>query len=217
MSISVLIADDHRIVRDGLRALIDSQPNMQIVAESADGWETIECVKQFSPDVVVMDISMPKLNGIEATRRIVQLEKGSHVLALSGHKTQDNIKDMLLAGAIGYLLKECAGDELITAILTVATGRVYVSPSVTNTVITDYVAHLNGSKVPNAEVLSGREREVLQLIAEGISTAAIADHLSLSVKTVESHRQRIMSKVDIRTVAGLTKYAIRAGITSLDD
>lgn len=216
MPITVLIADDHRIVREGLKALLDAA-DIETVAEAADGWETIEQTRRLVPDVVVMDVSMPGLNGVDATRRIMNLGVASRVLALSAHSSKQYIRDMLQAGASGYLLKECAGEELLIAVRAIVAGQLYVSPLITGTVVADYLKQLESTKATGVTALTGREREVLQMIAEGTSTAAIADRLSLSVKTVETHRQRIMAKLDIRTIAGLTKYSIRAGITSLGD
>lgn len=216
MPINVIIADDHGIVREGLKALLASA-DIVTVAEAADGWETIEQTRRLVPDVVVMDVSMPGLNGVDATRRIMSLGVTSRVLALSAHGSEQYIRDMLQAGASGYLLKACAADELIVAIRALYAGRFYVSPLITGTVVADYLAQLETTKAAAATELTGREREVLQMIAEGMSTAGIAERLSLSVKTVETHRQRIMAKLDIRTIAGLTKYSIRVGITSLGD
>lgn len=216
MPITVLLADDHRIVREGLKALLNSA-DIETIAEAADGWETIERTRRLVPDVVVMDVSMPGLNGVDATRRIVKLGVASRVLALSAHGSEQYIRDMLQAGAAGYLLKDSAADELIIAIRAIVAGQLYVSPLITGTVVADYLNQLQGTNGAAATALTGREREVLQMIAEGTSTAAIADQLNLSVKTVETHRQRIMTKLDIRTIAGLTKYSIRAGITSLGD
>lgn len=216
MPITVLIADDHRIVREGLKALLSSA-DIETIAEAADGWETIEQTRRLVPDVVVMDVSMPGLNGVDATRRIVKLGVPSRVLALSAHGSEQYIRDMLQAGAAGYLLKDSAADELIIAIRAIVAGQLYVSPLITGTVVADYLNQLQGTNGAAPALLTGREREVLQMIAEGLSTAAIAERLNLSVKTVETHRQRIMTKLDIRTIAGLTKYSIRAGITSLGD
>jgi len=216
MTITALIADDHRIVRDGLRALLQGENEFEVVAEAENGWDTVEAVKKFAPQVVIMDINMPGLNGVDATRRIQSLGLPTRVLSLSSHGSQEFVKAMLKAGAAGYLLKECASSELFTAIRTVVAGKVYVSPAVAGNLVKDYISHLDGTR-ENAPELTGREREVLQLLTEGQSTNAIAERLSLSVKTVESHRLRIMNKLDIRTIAGLTKYAIRSGITSLED
>ena len=216
MPTTVIIADDHRIVREGLRAMLDAA-DIETVAETADGWEAIEQTRRLVPDVVVMDVSMPGLNGVDATRRIMSLGVASRVLALSAHGSEQYLRDMLQAGAAGYLLKACAGDELIIAIRAIVAGQLYVSPLITGTVVADYLNQLETTRAAGPAVLTGREREVLQMIAEGVSTAAIAERLSLSVKTIETHRQRIMAKLDIRTIAGLTKYSIRAGITSLGD
>jgi len=216
MVIRVVLADDHRIVREGLRAVLASEPDFEVAGEASNGRETITLARKIEPDIIVMDISMPDLNGIDATRLIMDLQLGCRILALSGHAEEQFVKGMLQAGAAGYLLKECAGEELMLALHTVSRGRIYVSPDIASVVVSDYVALLSGEATAEGPVLSSREREVLQLIAEGRTTAHIAEQLHLSVKTVESHRKHIMDKLDIRTVAGLTKYAIREGISSLD-
>lgn len=214
---SVILADDHRILREGLRTIISSEPSLEIVGETENGRETVNLVRRTEPDIVIMDVSMPDLNGIDATQRIIDLGLTTRVLALSGHSDEHFVKGMLQAGASGYLLKECAGEELVLALRTIAQGRVYVSPSVASLMVNDYVANLDGGLSGEKPALSSREREVLQLIAEGHGTSQIAESLHLSVKTVESHRKNVMDKLGIRNVAGLTKYAIREGITSLDN
>ncbi|MCG8413162.1 MAG: response regulator transcription factor [Pseudomonadales bacterium] len=216
MTMQVILADDHRIVREGLIAMLSADPGIEVVGECGNGRDTIALARKLQPDLIVMDVSMPDLNGIDATRRIVEMGSNIKVVALSSHSDEQFVKGMLQAGASGYLLKECAGKELVLAIRTVKRGRVYVSPEVAGVIVNDYVSILSGDVKPQSPALSSREREVLQLIAEGQSTSQIGEQLHLSVKTVESHRKRIMDKLEIRNVAGLTKYAIREGITSLD-
>lgn len=216
MSIKILLADDHKIVRDGLRALIEKYPDMEVVAEAADGRTAVRLVKELCPKVVIMDISMPDLNGIEAARQILAEEPQVKILTLSMHSDSRYVKEVFKVGAAGYLLKECAFEELANAIYTVAADQIYLSPRITHVVINDYLSKLPIAKASVFSVLTAREREVLQLLAEGKTTKEIAFSLDLSVKTVEAHRQKIMEKSDIHSVAELTKYAIREGLTSLE-
>lgn len=216
MSIKVLLADDHKILRAGLKSLLESEGNIEVIAEAENGRETIALVKKYAPDVIVMDVAMPDMNGVDATRKLVQLIPKVKVLALSGHPDGVYVKGMLEAGAKGYLLKDVASEELILAINTVAKGRIYVSPSVTDTLVGDYLQRVKGEIGPDSKVLSTREREVLQLVAEGKSTVQIAGLLHLSDRTIETHRKRIMDKLNMRSIAQLTKYAIREGLTSVD-
>jgi two-component system response regulator NreC len=216
MRIKILLADDHQIVRDGLRTMIACHADMEVVAEAENGRTAVRRVKQLSPDVVIMDISMPDLNGIEATRQIIADAPRVKIIALSMHSDGHYVKELFKAGASGYLLKECAFEELANAIRTVAVDRIYLSPRIAHVVINDYL-----NKVPMApnsvfSVLTAREREVLQLLAEGKTTKEIAYTLGLSTKTVEAHRQKIMEKSNLHSVAELTKYAIREGLTSLE-
>ena len=213
----VLLADDHKILRDGLRNLLEDGTSIEVVAESDNGWDTVRLVKQLEPDVVIMDVAMPDLNGIDATRQILAAGVDTRVLALSMHSDSRYVKGMLKAGASGYMLKDCAAEELILAIRTVVSGRTYVSPGIAGVIVKDYVHHLSGEKTTDAPALTAREREVLQLVAEGRSTAEIAERMHVSVKTVETHRKRLMDKLNLRSIAALTKYAIREGITSLED
>lgn len=212
----ILLVDDHKILRQGLRALIDQESDMTTVAEADNGREVTKILRELLPDVVIMDISMSELNGIEATRRIKADFPGTRVIGLSIHDDRRQILGMFWAGASGYLLKECAFDELATAVRHVVKGRVYLSPGIAGKVINDslYLAERGDSAI---SLLSGREREVLQLLAEGKSTRQIADSLFVSVKTVEAHRKHIMTKLNIHNVAGLTKFAIREGLISLKD
>ena len=214
--IRVLLADDHKILRQGLRTLLEQEEDIHIVGEADNGRSSVKLAGELAPDVVIMDVAMPDLNGIDATRRITEVEPKSRVLALSMHSDSHYVKGMLQAGARGYILKDCAAEELTRAIRTVMAGQVYVSPGVTGAIVDDYVRQLSATEVNEAATLSHREREVLQLLAEGGSTANIAAELHLSVKTIETHRKRIMDKLGLRSIAELTKYAIREGITTLD-
>jgi DNA-binding NarL/FixJ family response regulator len=221
MAISVLLADDHQIVRDGLRSLLAKEPDIQVIGEAENGQEAIDLSRELCPDVVVMDIGMKELNGIEATRRLVETCPKTRVVALSMHSDRRYVSEMLAAGASAYLLKDGAFDELAAAIRAVAEGRSYLSQSVSGTVLDDYVRRLSdGNAEPSSttvRALSPREREVLQLIAEGCSTKEAAARLHLSVKTVETHRRQIMDKLGIYNIAGLIKYAVREGLASLED
>jgi DNA-binding NarL/FixJ family response regulator len=212
----VLLADDHKILRQGLRTLLEQEKDIQIVGEAENGRSSVKLAGELAPDVVIMDVAMPDLNGIDATRRITKAEPNARVLALSMHSDGRYVRGMLQAGARGYILKDCAAEELTRAIRTVMANQVYVSPGVTGTIVNDYVRQLSTSDAAEPATLSRREREVLQLLAEGGSTVQIAERLHLSVKTVETHRKRIMDKLGLRSIAELTKYAIREGITALD-
>ena len=210
----VLLADDHKILRQGLRTLLEQEKDIQVVGEADNGRSSVKLTGELAPDVVIMDVAMPDLNGIDATRRIAEAEPRTRVLALSMHSDGRYVKGMLQAGARGYILKDCAAEELTHAIRTVMAGQVYVSPGVTGAIVNDYVRQLSAADGP--ATLTRREREVLQLLAEGGSTANIAAGLHLSVKTIETHRKRIMDKLGLRSIAELTKYAIREGITTVD-
>jgi len=210
----VLLADDHKILRQGLRTLLEQEKDIQVVGEADNGRSSVKLTGELAPDVVIMDVAMPDLNGIDATRHITEAEPRTRVLALSMHSDGRYVKGMLQAGARGYILKDCAAEELTHAIRTVMAGQVYVSPGVTGAIVNDYVRQLSAADGP--ATLTRREREVLQLLAEGGSTANIAAGLHLSVKTIETHRKRIMDKLGLRSIAELTKYAIREGITSVE-
>jgi DNA-binding NarL/FixJ family response regulator len=214
--IAILIADDHRLFRDGLRNLLDKQQNMRVVAETTDGPETVSAAIELKPDVVLMDISMPELNGIEATRRIISQRAATKVIMLSMHSDRRFITESLKAGAVGYLLKDCAFDEVLLAVNTVSEGATYLSSRISESVIKEYVAIAKSVSGSAFSILSAREREVLQLLAEGKSTKETAAKLHVSVKTIETHRKQIMDKLDIHSVAELTKYAIREGLTPLE-
>ena len=215
MKIRIVVADDHKIMREGLKALIDKQPDMEVAAEAQDGLTATRLARKLLPHVIIMDIGMPEMNGIDATREIVAENKDIKIIALSMHSDRRFVLEMLKAGASGYLLKDSAFEELVTAVHTVMTGQSYLSPRITDIVVKEYLHNLPRNESSAFTILTQREREVLQHLAEGKSTKQIASTLNLSVKTVETHRQQIMDKLQIRSVAELTKYAIREGITSL--
>ncbi len=210
--IRVIIADDHMIVRDGLRSLLERQPDMEVVAEANNGREALKQTKNLLPDVVVMDIGMHELNGIEATRQIVVKSPAVKVLALSMYSDKRFIIGMLKAGASGYMLKDSAFRELVYAIRVVASNKVYISPAIAGVVAEDYLEHSAEKNDSVHSVLTTREAEVLQLLAEGKSTKQTASILGVSIKTIESHRQNIMKKLNIDNIVGLIKYAIHEGI-----
>jgi two-component system response regulator NreC len=217
MSIRVLIADDHKIMLAGLRSLLEKQTDLQVIAEAENGRKAVQLAQETKPDIVVMDVSMPDLNGIEATTQIIESVPDTRVIALSMHSDKRFVLGMLQAGAAGYLLKDCASQELANAIHQVAGGKKYLSPEITGVVIDDFLLGASpGEALTVSSQLSAREREVLQLIAEGWSTKQIAAHLYVSVKTIETHRRQIMKKLDLHTIADLTKYAIREGLTSIE-
>lgn len=217
MTIKIVLADDHQIVRQGLRMLLAGEPDMKVVGEADDGRKTLRLAQELAPDVIIMDISMPYLNGIEATRQILLGSPGVKVIALSMHSDSLFVLNMLKSGAMGYLLKDCALEELVKAIRTVMRHQTYVSPGVSDLLVQDLAYSWTAGPSSAYSILSNREREVLQLLAEGKSTLQIATALCLSSKTVEAHRKQIMNKLDIRSVAELTKYAIRQGLTSLEE
>jgi DNA-binding NarL/FixJ family response regulator len=216
MSIQVLLVDDHAIIREGLRSLLEKQPDLEVIADTDDGRKAIELVRELLPNIVIMDITMPGLNGIEATRQITAEFPQVKVIALSIYSKRRFVADMLSAGATGYILKECLFDELVQAIKAVAAGERYLSPRITNVVVSDYVKRLSAVADSPFEALKAREREVLQLVAEGKSTKQIALNLHVSTKTIEANRRQIMEKLSIYNVAELTKYAVREGLTTLE-
>lgn len=214
MTITVLLADDHTIVRDGLKALLESQGDIRVIASTGNGREAVRLAGQHQPRVVVMDISMPDLNGIEATRQIRQANPDVQVIILSIHSTTEHIFRALQAGVIGYLLKESAGSELVSAVREAAEGRRYLSQKITETVLGDYLRQKQEHSP--LESLSEREREVLQLTVEGKTAAQVAEILSLSPKTVETYRSRLMQKLGVNDLPGLVKFAIQHGLTPLE-
>ena len=211
----IIIADDHKIFRQGLRNLFEQKLGATVIAESGDGLSTVELCSQHHPDIVIMDITMPRLNGIEAARQIKRDIPGIGIIMLSMHSDMRFIIESLRAGASGYLLKESAFEELTLAISTVKANRIYLSSEIADTIIKDYLTQRSQSEATAFSILTAREREILQLIAEGKTTKEIAAQHALSIKTVESHRQQIMDKLNLHSVAQLTKFAIREGITGL--
>jgi two-component system response regulator NreC len=213
----ILLADDHKLMREGLRMLLEELGGVTIVGEADNGISAVRMARDLKPDLVLMDIAMPDLNGIEATRRIMAESPGVKVIALSMHADKRFVKGMFAAGAAGYVLKGSAFEEVASAIKTVTAGRIYVSPKITDQVLADYVKQLTKPSAGTESPLSGREREVLQMLAEGKSSRMIAEHLHVSVTTVDTHRKHIMDKLGFRSIAELTKYAVREGLTSLDE
>ncbi len=217
MKIKVYLADDHTIVRDGLRALLDAHPQITVIGDTANGRQAVSDVKALHPDVVVMDISMPELNGIDATEQILQEYPQTHVIILSMFGTPEHVFRALKAGARGYLLKESASREVVEAILSVANGQVYLSEPVTKTMVTDYIDLRRKAPEKNPlDELSQREHEILYMVVEGKSSADIGECLHLSPKTVESYRSRLMRKLGIPDLPGLIKFAIHQGLIPLE-
>ena len=215
--IKIVLADDHKILREGICSLVKGYPDMEVIGEAADGRTVLKLVKDLSPDIVIMDITMPDLNGIDATRRITAEHPNVKVIALSMHYDKQFVSEIFKAGASGYLLKDCAFDELEHAIRIVIENKTYINPQIASLVVESLV---NQSSAVNTgtqsfSLLTEREREVLQMIADGNSTKQIASLLKVSAKTIESHRRQVMGKLNIRNVAELTKFAIREGITSV--
>ncbi len=216
MSIRIVLADDHTMFLSGLRSLLEKEPDFEVVAEVKDGREAVRVAHEKRPDLVIMDVSMPGMNGIEATREITTTLPRIKVLCLSMHSEEQFIAAVLEGGASGYLLKECALDELLLAIRTVMANQIFLGPTITTTVVQSYRAQRAAIQSSPFSLLTPREREVLQLIAEGHSTKDIAARLHLSIKTIDTHRHRIMDKLNIHSVAGLTKFAVRQGLTTVE-
>jgi DNA-binding NarL/FixJ family response regulator len=215
MSIKIFLADDHSIVRDGIRSLLEQDRDLTVVGESENGRDAVQQAVKLRPDVIVMDIAMPDLNGIEATRQIMRQLPRVKVVALSMHADKRFVVEMLRAGAAGYLQKNCAFKNLAHAIRSVVGGNIYLSPEITGIVVESFRQQTAPTAAESAG-LSPKEREVLQLLAEGCTTKEIADRLKVSGKTVDTHRQHIMDKLGLRSIAELTKYAIRHGLTSVE-
>ena len=217
MTIRVFLADDHAVVRDGLRLLLEAQRDITVVGEAADGRETVAQSLQLHPDVVIMDIAMPELNGIEATHQIRQTCPSTQIIFLSMHSNAEHVFRALLAGARGYLLKEEAGMEVVKAIYAVHAGRRYLSQRITDVVIDDSVFRYKSAQTKSPlERLSSRERQILQLVAEGNSSAKIAANLNLSAKSVETYRSRLMRKLGVGDIPTLVKFAVQHGLTRLE-
>jgi DNA-binding NarL/FixJ family response regulator len=216
MTAKMVLADDHVLFRDGLRVLLEKEADLTVVGEANNGREAVRLVAELQPDIVVMDVSMPDLNGIEAACEISARTPKTKVLGLSMHSDRRFVARMLQAGAAGYLLKDCDYEEFLRAVRAVLAGQTYLSPAVAGEVVN---AHVRGGDVaasPALRDLTSRQREILQLLAEGRTTKQIAAHLHVSVKTVNTHRQNIMDKLGLHNVAALTKFAIREGLTSLE-
>ena len=216
MSTKVLLVDDHQIVRNGLRQLLENEEGMEIVSEADNGRDAVRISRELRPDIVIMDVAMADMNGIEATRRIIAANPETKVLALSMHKEKRLIFEMFDAGAKGYLLKNCAFEEVMRAISVVQQGELYLSPKITGAVLQDYLERMRGGSAAERPSLTPREREVLQLIAEGKNVKEIAFLLDISVSTVETFRHLIMKKLKLKTVAELTRYAISEGISFIE-
>jgi DNA-binding NarL/FixJ family response regulator len=212
MEIKVLLVDDHQILRDGIRNVIEKNASIKVIGEATDGREAIKLCSQLKPDVVIMDIAMNGLNGVEATSRIVQENPEIKVIALSMHSNKRFVLSMFKAGAYGYLLKDCDSEELIKAIKTVAVKQKYIAQNISGIILSEFIS---GQKEEEA-ILTSREKEILQLIAEGKSSKDIAEILFLSSKTVDSHRKNIMDKLELHSLPELTMYAIKTGLISLD-
>ena len=215
MAIEVILADDHNLLRQALSVLLEREPDIHLAGDAADGQAALRLAQEIRPDIAVMDISMPGLNGIETTRRLIAKIPGIKVIALSAHSDRKFIYHMFQAGASGYLLKDCVCQELVFAIRSVARNQTYISPQIANGVLEEYLSKAQINKNTVFLALTGREREVLQLLAEGKSTKQTALLLNVSSKTIETHRRQIMEKLRIHNIAELTKYAIREGLTSL--
>lgn len=217
MSIKVFIADDHAMVREGLRLILEAERDISVIGEAADGRQAVRLIQRLAPDVAIMDISMPKLNGIEATYQILNSKTFTRIIILSMHSSKEHIFRALEAGALGYLLKESAGKEMVKAIRAVNAGNRFLSDRISQTVIEDYIhQRIADSEESPIKRLSPREREVLQLVVEGKSSAEIASNLFLSPKTVETYRSRLMHKLGIKDLPGLVKFAIQHGMTSVE-
>jgi DNA-binding NarL/FixJ family response regulator len=209
----IVLADDHGLVRAGIRSLLESIEGLDVVGEAGDGHEALQLVEKRRPDVLILDIGLPGLNGLEVAERVAKERSGTRVIILSMHTSEEYVRQALRAGASGYLVKDSSVPELGLAIESVTRGEIYLSPVVSKHVVADYIRH-GASGESAVQVLTPRQRETLQLIAEGHSTKEIAHRLGLSVKTVESHRSQVMARLGIRDVAGLVRYAIRAGLVT---
>lgn len=218
MGIRILLADDHEIVRASLRMLLQAQEDLEIVGEATGGWDALRLAQQLQPDVVIMDISMPDMNGIEATRRIRQLKQPPVVLVLTMHESEAHFFETLQAGASGYVPKRAAPTDLIQAIRVVYSGDTFLYPTVAAALVSDFLACTEGDRArERLDDLTARQQEVLQLIAEGLTNQEIAEQLTISPKTVERHRENIMAKLDLHNRTELVKYAVRKGLIDLGE
>lgn len=213
--IRILLADDHTILRNGIRAILEDEPGMEVVGEAEDGRTAVSLASQLKPDIVIMDIAMPLLNGLEATRQIRRTCPGVKVIILSMHDNEEYIVQVLEAGAMGYILKDAAARELINALRTVHRGEAVLSPAITRIVIEDYLRWGGIRPTEDSDELSPREREILQLIAEGYTSKQIAEILTISLKTVQAHRNSLMQKLNLHNRGELVKYAIQKKIIEI--
>jgi DNA-binding NarL/FixJ family response regulator len=212
---NIVLVDDHKMIRDGLRAVLEKETDLHVTGEASDGRVAVDLCRSLRPDVVVMDIGMPNLNGTEATRQVAHQNPQTKIVALSMNHERQYVREMFEAGASAYCVKSSAGEELVRAIRTVLRHEMYVSPTVANAVLEDFVGGPRKQPGSPRSELSPREREVLQLLAEGLTSKEMAVRLELAVSTIETHRKQIMGKLSLRSVAELTKYAIRKGLTTL--
>ena len=217
MGITILLVDDHKIVFESLQSLLDEQPDMRVVGWAENGRDAVKKVKELEPAVVIMDVAMPDLNGIEATQQIKSHYPGTKIIALSMHAEKQFVTGILSAGASGYLTKNCSSDELVNAIRSVAANKKYLSPDIAGIVIEESLTHSRKTGISATSILTMREREVLQLIVEGNTVKQIAERLYLSIKTIHSHRNQIMEKLNMHSTAELTKFAIRERLIPLQD
>jgi two-component system response regulator NreC len=218
MTIRVLVVDDHQVVREGFCSLLEKQSDIEVVGQAGEGRTAIQMNRELLPHVILMDITMPDMNGIEAAHQIHNEFPDTKIIILSIHSNKEYVEKALKSGVRGYLQKDCAFDELVTAIRTVISNRIYLSSDITDVVVEDYLNQRKSTekKEVSSDILTSREREVLQLIAEGHSSKEIADKLTVSVTTIDTHRKKIMDKLNIHNLAHLVKYAIRQGLTDLD-
>ena len=216
MCIKVLLADDHKLIRQGLCAMLEKEKDIVVAAQAENGRQAVQLAKELNPDVVILDINMPVLNGIDAAKIILNYNKDIRIIALSIHTTKRFVTGMLKAGAVGYLVKQCSFKELANAIRLAMNNISYLSPQIHNAVVSGYATNLSKEEESVLSILSQREREVVQLIAEGVKSEDIATRLFISVKTVSSHRRQIMKKLNIKGVADLTRLSISEGLISAD-
>ncbi len=217
MGIKVLMADDHTLIRAGIHELLSKHSDIEVVGEAENGKTTLKLARELGPDIVIMDIAMPDMNGIEATYQLLSLNKNIKVIALSMYSDRRFVRGMLKAGAKGYLLKDCAFEDLVDAIHAVVANKIYTSPKIAEIIMRNHILQLKRTDFSVYTMLTRREVEVLQQIVDGKTTREIAKQLSVSVKTVETHRHQIMDKLGIYHVAGLTKFSIKEGLTTLDN
>ena len=215
MSIKILMADNHKMFREGLTLLLKKEPGIDVIGDAGDGETAVNLAMDLNPDIIIMDISMPGMDGVQATRIIKETSSDTRVIALSENSSRKSVTDMLHAGASGFLVKDCSFSELMRAVQAVYSGEMYLSQEVAGVVIEDYLNKINNNNSSESKSLTNREAEVLQHISSGLRTREIAEKLEVSVKTIETHRRQIMEKLNLHSIAELTKYAIREGLTSI--